>query len=30
MPGRDGKFVLKYFHLRDGGRRWQKRKRKRL
>jgi DNA-directed RNA polymerase subunit RPC12/RpoP len=29
MPGRDGKFVLKYFHLRDGGRRWQKRKRKR-
>jgi hypothetical protein len=27
MPGRDGEFMLKYFHLRDGGRRWQKGKR---
>jgi hypothetical protein len=27
MPGRDGKFVLKYFHLRDGSRRREKGKR---
>jgi hypothetical protein len=27
MPGRDGELILKYFHLRDGSRRWQKGKR---
>jgi hypothetical protein len=24
LPGRDGRYVLKYFHLRDGDRRWEK------